>query len=231
MKSKSDVKASRKYLFFMAGGIITSVIIFLPQILRGELTSCFQFLTDRSGFGIEKSLPESLEGYARILFYSISILLSVWMARDICKKPTENLFDKFMGYCLTVLGLCFIFPSTTQYLVVMVPFIVYHIAVKSKKFMKCWLLIGVGGSLMTYSSVTAPLLPLGFNTDFFSGHWMVETFTAVTKPIISQCLIFQSLSIYSILSFISLIIQCIGVALVLWINLDRHYRNKEEKFQ
>lgn len=219
MKSKSNTSVNREYLYFIAGGIIMSGVIFLPQILHGELIHCFQFLTDRSGLSSEKSFLESLIGCTRIVSYSLIVLFSMWMAYGICKKSTENLFDEFMRRSFVILGLCFLYPSPAQYLVVMVPFVVYHIVVESKKFMKCWLLIGIGGFLMTYSSLTATLLPLGVYIDFPSLDWIIHVFNMITTG---------PVSIFMIMFSISAIIQYVGVVLALWIIYNRHYREHKK---
>lgn len=217
MKSRSNVSVNRRYLYFVAGGIIMSGVIFLPQIFHGELTHCFQFLTDRSGLSSEKSFLESFIGCTRILSYSLIVLFSMWMAYGICKKSPENLFDEFMMRSFVILGLCFLYPSPAQYLVVLMPFVVYYIVVESKKFMKCWLLIGIGGFLMTYSSLTATLLPLGVYIDFPSLDWIIYVFNIITTG---------PVSIFMIMFSISAIIQYVGVAIALWIIYNRHYKEQ-----
>ena len=204
----------------MAGGILMSLIIFLPQLLDGNIASCFQFLSDRSGMDPDDSLFKSLIGYARLLLYSLVIIASIWMSYDLIKNRSEDQYRKFMIYCLTVIGLCFLYPPATQYLMVMTPLVVYFAVAESRKYVKCWLLLSIGGFLMTYASTGTTLLPLAVYTDIFSVTDVVNFFNMTVKEIIGP------INTFMIIYFITAVIQYSGIVLTLWYIYNDHFRKK-----
>ncbi len=224
-KNMDDRKRIRNNLILAtAGGLLMSLIIFLPQLLDGDISRCFQFLSDRSGFGSGEPLLESLTGYGRLLLYSLVIIASLWMSYDLIKNRSDDQFHKFMIYCLTVIGLCFLYPPATQYLVVMVPFIVYFIVCESGKFFKCWLLLSTGGFFMTYASTGTTLFPLAVYTDMFSVTDVVNFFNMTVTEIIGP------INGFMIFYFITAVIQYSGIVLTLWyIYNDQFRKNNNEQ--
>ena len=222
-KYMDDKKNMRfQILMALAGGIMMSVIIFLPQILQGDLTSCFQFLTDRSGTDIDDSLLQNLIGYSRILLYSLVIIASLWMSYNLLKNRSEDQFRRFMIYCLTTVGLCFIYPPTTQYLVLMTPLVVYFAVVESPQYIKCWLLLSIGGLLMTYASTGTTLLPLATYTDLFNVKDVVNFFNLTMTEI-------GPVNVFMIIYFLTAVVQYSGIILTLWFIYQDHFRKKNNE--
>ncbi len=223
-KDMDDKKKMRNNLILaMAGGILMSVIIFLPQLLDGNIASAFQFLSDRSGMSSGESFLESLTGYGRLLLYSLVIIASLWMSYDLIKNRTEDQFRKFMIYCLTVIGLCFLYPPATQYLVVMTPVVAYFAVVESKKYIKCWLLLSVGGFFMTYASTGTTLLPLAVYTNMFNVTDVVNFFNMTVTEIIGP------INGFMIIYFITAIVQYLGIVLALWYIYNDHFRKNNNR--
>ena len=221
-KDMDDKKKMRMNLIMaISGGVLMSLIIFLPQLLDGNIASCFQFLSDRSGMSSGESILESLTGYGRLILYSLVIIASLWMSYDLIKNRLDNQFRKFMIYCLTVIGLCFLYPPATQYLMVMTPLVVYFVVTESSKYMRCWLLLSIGGFLMTYASTTTSLLPLAVYTDMFSVTDMVDFFNMTVKEIIGP------INTFMIIYFITAVIQYSGIVLTLWYIYNDHFRKKD----
>lgn len=216
-------KMRTELILAIAGGVIMTAIIFLPQIMEGNLASCFQFLTDRSGTNSNDSLLMSLIGYARLLLYPLVIIASAWMSYDLIKNRSGDQFHKFMLYCLTTLGLCFIYPPATQYLVVMTPLVAYFVVTESPKYLKCWLLLSIGGFLMTYASNGTTLLPLAVFTDLFSVTDVVNFFNTTVTVIIGP------ITIFMVIYFITAVIQYSGIILTLWYIYSDHFRKNKGK--
>ena len=103
-------------------------VIFLPQIMAGDLSACFQFLTDRSGTSAESTLLSKLMGYTRILAYVLVIIASALVARSIYRTDADNLEKALLRGSMIVLALCLLYPPATQYIVVLVPLLAYYIA-------------------------------------------------------------------------------------------------------
>ena len=210
-------KMKLQLLMALAGGVVMTAIIFLPQLLQGDLASCFQFLSDRSGTDSGDSLLQTLIGYGRILLYSLVIAASVWMSYDLIKKRSDDQFRKFMIYCLTTIGLCFVYPPTTQYLVLMTPLVAYFAVVESRKYIRCWLLLSIGGLLMTYASTSTTLLPLAVYAGMFNVTDLVNFFNVTVEPI-------GPINLFMIIYFITAVIQYLGIVLTLWYIYNDHFR-------
>ena len=210
-------KMRLQLLMALAGGVVMTAIIFMPQLLQGDLASCFQFLTDRSGTDSGDSLLQTVIGYARILLYSLVIVASIWMSYDLIRRRSEDQFRKFMVYCLTTIGLCFVYPPTTQYLVLMTPLVAYFVVVESKKYLRGWLLLSVGGLLMTYASTSTTLLPLAVYTGMFNVTDLVNFFNVTVEPI-------GPINLFMIIYFITAVIQYLGIILTLWYIYNDHFR-------
>ena len=222
-KYKDDKRMMRNQLIMaILGGTLMSVIIFLPQLLQGDLASCFQFLTDRSGTAAGESFLESLTGYGRLILYSLVIIASLWMSYDLIKKRSDDQFYKFMVYCLTTISLCFVYPPTTQYLVLMTPLVAYFVVVESPKYIKCWLLLSIGGLLMTYASTGTTLLPLAEYTDMFRVSDVVNFFNLTMTQI-------GPVNIFMIIYFITAVIQYSGIILTLWFIYKDYFKKSDNE--
>ena len=211
-------------LLAILGGVLMSAIIFLPQLLQGDIMSAFAFLTDRTGTDSGTSLLESLIGYGRLILYSLVIIASLWMSYDLIKNRTNDQFHKFMVCCLATIGLCFVYPPTTQYLVLMTPFVVYFVVAESPKYIKCWLLLSIGGFLMTYASTGTTLLPLATYTDMLNVTDVVNFFNLTMTEI-------GPVNIFMIIYFITAVIQYSGIILTLWFIYNDYFKkgNNDER--
>lgn len=220
-KYMDDKKRMRNNLLMaIAGGIVMSAILFIPQLLDGTIQYCFTFLSDRSGFSAGESPIELVTSYGRLILYSLVIIASVWMSYDLIKNRTDDQFRKFMIYCLTVIGLCFLYPPATQYLVIMTPVVAYFVVVESKKYIRCWILLSVGGFFMTYASTGTTLLPLAVYTNMFSVTDVVNFFNMTMTEVIGP------INIFMIIYFITAVIQYSGIVLTLWYIYNDHFRKK-----
>ena len=218
-----DTKKMRfQIIMAISGGVLMSIIIFLPQLLQGDVMSAFAFLTDRTGTDSGTSLLGSLIGYGRIILYTLVIAASLWMSYDLIRRRTEDQFRRFMIYCLATIGLCFVYPPTTQYLVLMTPLVAYFVVVESPKYIKCWLLLSIGGLLMTYASTGTTLLPLAAYTDMFSVTDVVNFFELTMIQI-------GPVNIFMIIYFITAVIQYSGIILTLWFIYSDHFKNRNIK--
>lgn len=146
------------------GAISVMAVIFLPQIMAGDLFACFQFLTDRSGTSAESTLLSKLMGYTRILAYVLVIIASVLVARSIYRTDADNLEKALLRGSMIVLALCLLYPPATQYIVVLVPLLAYYIAAENYKYIRCWKLLAIGATIVFMVSLSTHLLPLAVST-------------------------------------------------------------------
>lgn len=208
--NKNDKKAGYRSLILAAiGSFVIVAIVFLPQIMQGDLSSAFSFLIDRTGTDTGTSIYYQIAGAARILLYGIIIVVSAYLGHIMYRGPGEDLDNKLMKYCMIVFALCLLYPPTPQYVVILIPVLVYWIVVDSKKYLTSWKLLIIGGTLMVFVTNGALLLPLGVYSNLFG----VDTAMAIFQAFQTQI---GPLSIMWILYILSGVIQYLGVLSVLW---------------
>ncbi len=148
----------------IAGAAMMTLVIFVPQIMDGTLDQCFQFLSDRTGGSGEGSILDWIIGRARLVVYSAVILVSMYMGYRMY-RDCSDVDSGLMNSCFIVTASCMLYPPTSQYLLVMLPFLVYHITVRDWRQIWSLNVISLFGSLMAMGSTVLTLLPLAVWTD------------------------------------------------------------------
>ena len=125
-------------LFSMLGAILMSCIIFMPQLIEGSLDQCFQFITDRTGNTYGDSLFDVIVGKLRIIMYTLVLLASVYIALRIYRAGNANVSNNFMFGAFFTMAMCMLYPPTPQYIIVIIPFLVYWIVVNDERYLDSW---------------------------------------------------------------------------------------------
>lgn len=217
--NKEDNKTMAKEIGMAAAGfVLISVILFLPQIMTGDISKCFVFLTDRSGGSIPTSgssgitldsVIDFLIGKTRILMYLAVIIVSIVLAVRLYKDEKVDLNDNLIRCCFIVMMLCMLYPPTEQYIVVLVPFLAYWICAKDKKYIVPWTIFIVSTIIMAFALNTNMLLPWAAWTDIVSVDALWNVFSFFNAPIGPTNLI-------SIQYIIGGVIQYIAIFMIFW---------------
>lgn len=169
----------------VVGAAIMTVLVFLPQILAGNLEQCFQFLEDRTGFADGDNLFDTLAGLGRILIYGIILILSALFGCRMSRYSGDDPFRELMRYCLIIAASVLIYPPTTQYIVILVPFLAYWIATSDRRHILSWKILAVGSVIYTMSSFGLALLPLAVWAGFPDVGSALHIFDVWYSPIVA----------------------------------------------
>lgn len=137
--------AAKRIALSIAGFILASVITFLPSYMEGTLPRSLAFLTDR--------LVEIVKfGFFSILLAVLLALLAIGVAVVIARhmlNAREGLEDRMMEYSMILLCICMLLYTNMQYLVTLIPFLVYCVMVVDNRYKYIWIALAVAGTILT----------------------------------------------------------------------------------
>ena len=157
---------NRKVVSAVVGAALTAVVVFMPQIIDGNLEQCFQFLTDRTGTSEESSVVDGLIGLTRITTYVLALAISFLAGLRILRTDGADLDRRLMEGCLLVAVAALIYPPTTQYIVFLVPFLAYWVAAECRRCMLSWKILAVGSMVYMFASNSLTMMSLAAWTGF-----------------------------------------------------------------
>lgn len=177
-KHRGDCRVGLRHVFHAGfGALLVMVIVFMPQILEGNIEQCFQFLTDRTG-STDTSLFMIFIGKMRIVAYSLVIILTILLSIKLYRSKSENKDNEFIGICFTVAVACMMYPPTPQYMVLVVPFLAYWAAVMDKRLISCWWVLVFSTLLFMSMTNGALFLSLSEWASFPPIQWIADVFNA-----------------------------------------------------
>jgi len=208
-KHKGDSRTIFKRLLTVAVSLsLMTLILFIPQILDGTVMNSLLFFTSRSssvggGGGGGWSLS-SVVFLLPIIAVVLSPIIAFWLykKRDADKVAEECFFSSLMlSFAIAVL-----IPSSPQYALFMIPFLIFFVVIFDKRFMKPFILLSV--TLVIYA-IMIPHLTLLFSLAAYTnlldlGHvyslaeWMNATLFGVPRASILAG-IFQAGAIISMI--------------------------------
>ncbi len=198
-----------------AGAVIVAGVVFLPQLISGNISQCFQFLTDRTGTGGGEDLLDFVIGQTRVLAYLVVLLASVYLAYRLYKKGEGGLENRFLKYAFMIVTLCLVYPPTTQYMVLLVPFLAMWIGIEDRRYMLSWKVMAVGSMIYMFSSNALMFLSLAEWTNIISVDTLISIFLTLDWGLVS---------IMNVMFVVGGIMQCASIILVLYIMFE--YRIK-----
>ncbi len=204
-------EAVKRLAFAVSGSIIVAMLVFTPQILEGTIEMCFQFLTDRTGTSGGDGLLDLLVGMTRMGTYALVLLGSAYLGYRMFRDPGEDPFRTLMHHCLIVATLVLVYPPTTQYIVILVPFLAYWIAASDSRFMLNWKILAVGSVVYETASNAMLLLPLSVWAGFPDLDAVLGAFGFWYSPVLG------SITLGNIQFAIGGVLQCSAILLILWI--------------
>ena len=210
---KSSKDGARDLVLAILGAAAMAAVILLPALLEGNLMECFAFISDRASTGGDSSVLDIIVSKSRVMFYIALLLVSVILALKMRRVPQGSLDRSMMSSSFLMMVLCMMYPPTPQYVVVMIPFLVYFAVADDSRFYHSWLILAVsaflfipvtnGSVLMTIAEWT-PVMSVDTAMGLFD--WYQNTLFGVTYIDIQY--------------YVGGALQYIGIASALLIYLD-----------
>jgi len=150
MKHKGDMRTFIKRLSLaVAGLLLMTLLIYLPQILDGTVMDSLRFLTGRvdmatSTPAADEGIWDSLIafGFKFILWIQpLIFVLAAFFAYMMYKKGSGNRDEAFFACLMVTTAVIFLWPPAPQYLLVTLPFLICFIAMFDKRFLLPFMII------------------------------------------------------------------------------------------
>ena len=200
------------------GATLMTLLIFLPQILEGNLESCFRFLTDRVNASGGGSLFLTIANTSRVLVYVVVLVLSVVIAIMMYRRRDRDPYAQLVGACFLIATLCLIYPPTTQYMVIVVPFLAIWAASRDSRYVYSWIIMAIGSLIYVYATNALTLMPLAVWTDMLSIDTVMDIFNWSNTTMVGP------VSLRSLQFIVGGVLQCIGVVSVLFFMFEDKIR-------
>lgn len=123
----------------VTGAVLMTVLIYIPNILNGDVMSTFDFIFNRVGSidSSENTFWESLSssGYAIVLLLQpVIFLLEILLANHLRKSDAEGLDRRFVMFSLLASTCVFLWTPVPSYMMIIVPFLIMHFLVSDRRF-------------------------------------------------------------------------------------------------
>jgi len=218
LKHRDDKSARNKgILMGVLGLFIMTVVIHIPMIMEGTFIDSLWFALSRaesagvSGDG-GLDLISSIGFLAILLVQPLVIGLTIYFSLRLRRSNKEDADNTFFYVLLLTTAAVFIWIPAPQYLLIVVIFLAYHIAVSDRRYMLPWLLMGVGGILFALVMNNFSILTsLAAYTNLLDLDWVLGMSEWMLQP-------FMGTSVFFILFVTTGMIQAIGTwyILVIW---------------
>lgn len=141
-------------LGFFVCGILTALVIYLPVIMAGDLSTSMEFLTGRySEFSEGTTVVGILQAisYSQIIIFAPFIMLILFILGVYVYRSDGDKERSLVTASILVFTAMFTWPPTPTYPIVMIPFLILAISVYSEKnMMICLVLFSV---IMTAAAI------------------------------------------------------------------------------
>jgi len=158
MKHRGDKKVLLRRIVTIAAALcLTSIIIYLPQLIDGTVMESLRFLTTRVD-GI------STEGYysdtTRIAYILpiIGVVLAPVFAAIMYFKGRMNKEEAFISCSMISLAFVLIIPTSSQFYLMLIPFIIIFIVMFDKRLILPFMVISVAALLYSITTLKLDLL-------------------------------------------------------------------------
>ena len=166
------------------GALLTTFVIFVPNILTGTVDEAFSFILNRVSIVTDTNAAGTLwdeissVGYALVMMLQVVIVaLEVYLAYHFVRSAKETgLIDTFMKFGLLASTVVFLWTPTPTYLLIIIPFLVYHLLVSDSRFRIPYLLLAFMPMLYSLVMNGAGLL---FQSTVFTDLISVDTVMSI----------------------------------------------------
>lgn len=213
LRHRSDGSWKMMLIRAAAGVLVMTAIIFTPQVADGTLSESFSFLTSRtenmgSGLG-------PLVGYLTIAAYLAILIVSMLLGNSVRTSKTSDPDRVLLVMLLVNVAVVFLYPSSAQYMVLLVPFLTFQILMTSRRYMGPMVLMMVGVTMFALSRNAVNLLTVAGFTDLVSMDTVLAAIEWFQQPIL------LSFSATDILH-IGGVMEYIGILWTLYVFYDLH---------
>ena len=217
LKNRGDrEKCIKSILMGAAGLIVMTLVLHIPMIMEGSLVDSLWFMLSRaetagvSGDGI-KDLTASLGYMAVLILQPLIIALSIYLAYRLTKSSPEEADNNFF-YCLLITtAAVFVWIPAPQYLMIIIVFLAYHIAVSDRRYLRPWLIMTVGATIFAFVMNNFSILTsLAAYTNLLDMGWVLGIMEWIQQPIFGVSALF-------ILITATGLIEAIGIWYIVWI--------------
>ncbi len=220
---KGSGKAGLRFLMAAAGGFGILALIFLPQLMTGDITECFRFITDRTGFSYGSEGAPQIEGFTRVACYAAISAATVFAGIWVGKGGKEGLRKRMFTGAFICMTLCMLYPPAPQYLVALIPLLAIQISTEDRRFIVPWIIIWISSAIVFASTAPTNLLPLSLGTGWPSLDSIIGMFVFLD----SSGGLFDHLNLVYVLGFA---VQYVGIASIAAIYLRGRSGNGEKTF-
>jgi len=220
LKHRGDKAAIKKNILLgVAGLIIMTVILHIPMIMEGSFIDSLWFMLSRaesagvSGDGV-KGMTESLGYMAVLLLQPLIFAFIIFLAYRLAKSKQEDADNSFFFCLLLTTAAVFIWIPAPQYLMIIIVFLIYHIVVSDKRYLRPWMFMTIGAAIYAFVMNNFSILTsLAAYTNLIDLNWVLGIMEWLQQPIFGVSALF-------ILITITGMIQAIGIwyILLIWLN-------------
>ncbi len=139
-------EAAKRIAKAIIGFMGMSLIIFLPQMMEGTMVRCLAFFIDRIREIINNGIFAILCG---VILGTLIIIAAIYIAKHMLKVK-GNMDDRMMEYSLLLLGICMLSFTNLQYIVTMIPFLVYCLMTVDRNYKYIWIVLAIAGFILTF---------------------------------------------------------------------------------
>ena len=224
-KHREDGDAFKHMVCAVLGAALMLLIIILPQILEGNLSESFSFITNRaaSGGGGEATILDMLRSRGAIFIYGISIVVAAVLALMLYRSKKEELDNDLFKYSLIITAFIFLYPPLPQYVVLLIAFLVCYMSISNLKLKLSWLLLSIGSAGFVLGGNFTLLMSLASFTDIISLEYVSSMVMAMQEPI------FLAFNTTDILYGVFAVIQSVGIVLILRAFIQDRLRQRSSK--
>ena len=203
VKHRDDGLAKRKIAEAILGAGIMALVLFLPQILNGQIEDTLSFIIGRvSG---DTNLSGTILTAAGIL---AAVLGMIYFGYRMFKEKKENADKALFKYAFLALACSMFMSFGPQYVIVMIPLLVFHIFTSDISYRKCWILISVSTFVvaLTYNNFSL-LCSIAEYTSLVDTEWILSAMSVLEGMLFNM-------TYMEIIVFIFSTIECIGLFMI-----------------
>jgi len=207
----------RQIIMCIAGAVIMAGVLMLPLVLGGTVMDSMTFLTARAEGG-SGDVGDLILKYSMLTIYPVLGVFELLLAWYYLKRyRTEDEDRGLLWFSLVTMLILFLYPSTPQYILLLLPFVVVGMMVFDlQKAMKYpFILMVLGTVLMMLTSLSMTTVTDVFYMNLFSFEAWQELDEFVRQPLI------LGYSISRVFAVVGCAIQSAGVVWMTLIAADR----------
>lgn len=134
------------------GSVLMLAVLMLPSILDSNVMDSLTFVTARAG-NTSEGLPAMALKYSSLIIYPIILVLEIGVAYIFVKRHGEDDIDRrFIWYAFLSALVLFLYPSTPQYLLLLMPFVIIASLLFEDRLIRPTILLMIGSTLFMLPS-------------------------------------------------------------------------------